>query len=148
MICFCVLYVAVPLVGMNFKYLYHNLPVMNKPLTLEQAENICLSYQFLEGGAYDAQVPGTTPILDVLVAPYKEQAQLAFMDDYGMLGYTDLSMFNAKDGYEVIVVARYQHDEEMCLWMDLRSFVKNNMMQVARCHKAHMISGGIHPMAA
>lgn len=135
-------------VGMNFRWLYHNLAVMNRPLTLEQAEKISLSYQFLEGTPYDQSVPGTTAILDVLVAPYKEQAQLAFMDDYGLLGYTDLSAFDSKDGYEVIVVARYEHDEELCLWMDLRSFVKKHTMEVARYHKAHMISGSGYQVAA
>jgi len=121
---------------------------MYKPLTLEQAEKICGSYQFLEGMPYDKEFTNTTPILSVMVAPYMEQAQQEFMDDYDMLGYTDLKPFNTNEGYDVIVVARYQPDEEICLWMDIRSFVKRNMMQVAKYHKAHIIATNTNEMAA
>ncbi|RYZ49154.1 MAG: hypothetical protein EOP49_17005 [Sphingobacteriales bacterium] len=121
---------------------------MNKPLTLEQANNICLTYQFLEGTPFDRDFGNTTPILSVVVAPYQEQAQQEFMDDYDLLGYTDLSAYNPADGYDVIVIARYQPDEEICLWTDLRSFVKKNINQVARYHKAHIISGAQGEIAA
>lgn len=119
---------------------------MNKPLTLEQAQNICLNYQFLEGTPFDREFGNTTPILAVLVAPYEEQAQQQFMDDYDLLGYTDLSAFSSAEGYDVIVVARYQPDEEICLWTDVRSFVKKHIRQVAKYHKAYIISdttGGV-----
>lgn len=112
---------------------------MNKPLTLDQAHKICLNYQFLEGMPYDQEFPNTTPVLAVIVAPFSEQAQQEFMDDFDLLGYTDLSPFRAEEGFEVIVVARYQPDEAICLWMDIRSFVKRNMTQVARYHKAHVL---------
>ena len=125
--------------------MYHS---MNKPLTLEQAEKICRSYQFLEGKPYDKEFTNTTCILSVMVAPYNEQAQMEFVDDYDLLGYTDLKPFDAKDGYDVIVVARYQPDEEICVWMDVRSFVKRNMMQVARYHKAHIIATNENGVAA
>jgi len=121
---------------------------MNKPLTLEQAEKICCSYQFLEGMGYDKEFTNTTPILAVMVAPYKEQSQQEFIDDYDMLGYTDLNSFDATEGYDVIVVARYQPDEEICLWMDIRSFVKRNMMQVAKYHKEHIITTNTNELAA
>lgn len=112
---------------------------MNKPLTLEQAEKICLSYQFLEGRPYDSEFSNTTPIQAVLVAPFEEKAQQEFMDDYDMLGYTDLRPFEGGKGYEVIVVARYQPDSEICLWMDVRTFVKKNMQKVASYRKTHLL---------
>lgn len=92
--------------------------------------------------SYDQEFPHTTPILAVIVAPFNEQAQQEFMDDFDLLGYTDLSPFRVEEGYEVIVVARYQPDEAICLWMDIRSFVKRNMMQVAKYHKAHIVNAG------
>jgi hypothetical protein len=121
---------------------------MNKPLTLEQAEKICRNYQFLEGMPYDKEFSNTTPVLSVMVAPYKEQAQQELIDDYDMLGYTDLKLFDPKEGYDVIVVARYQPDEEICLWMDIRSFVKRNIMQVAQYHKAQIIAADRNEIAA
>jgi hypothetical protein len=113
---------------------------MNKPLTLEQAETICRNYQFLESKPYDKEFTGTTPVVSVMVAPFKEQSQQEFMDDYDMLGYTDLSPYNAKEGYDVIVVSRYQVDFEICLWMDIRSFVKRNMQEVASYRKEHILA--------
>jgi len=121
---------------------------MNKPLTIEQAEKICRNYQFLEGMSYDADFNNTTPILNVMVAPFSEDAQQEFMDDFDLLGYTDLKPFNGKEGYDVIVVARYHHDREICLWMDVRSFVKRNMMQVATYHKEHIIANHKNELAA
>lgn len=134
---------------MNFKNSYTQyFTPMNKPLTLEQAEKICRSYQFLEGKPYDKEFKNTTSVLSVMVAPYKEQAQMEFMDDYDLLGYTDLKPFETKEGYDVIVVARYQPDEEICLWMDIRSFVQRNMRQVAQYHKAHFMTTHPNEMAA
>ncbi|HRO41650.1 MAG TPA: hypothetical protein PL009_02365 [Flavipsychrobacter sp.] len=121
---------------------------MHKPLTLEQAQKICGSYQFLKGMPYDKDFHNATPILAVMIAPFQEQAQQEFMDDYDMLGYTDLKSFNEKDGYDVIVIARYQHDQEICLWMDVRSFVKRNMIQVVKYHKSHIISRDQNEVAA
>lgn len=113
---------------------------MNKPLSFSQAQNICSSYQFLLGASYDKNFTSTTPVLSVMIAPADEQAQQDFMDNYDKLGYTDLNPYPVEQGYEVIVVARYQPDEEICLWMDLRSFVKRNMKQVAGYHKVHLLS--------
>ena len=121
---------------------------MSRPLTLTQAEHICSTYQFLEATSYDKEFPNATPILSVVVAPYRELAQQDFIDDYDLLGYTDLSAYNSKEGYDVIVIARYQHDHEICLWMDIRNFVKRNMMSVAKQHKSYILSdGGRHEMA-
>jgi len=113
---------------------------MGNPLTLQQAINICNSYQFLEGKPYDKEFLSVSPILAIMIAPYTEQAQQDFMEDYDLLGYTNLDAYNSGPGYEVIVVSRYQPDEEICIWMDIRSFVKRNMIQVARYHKAHIIA--------
>ena len=115
---------------------------MNKPLTRTQAEKICLSYQFLEGKPYDREFNNVTPVVAVLVAPFKEQAQQEFMDDFDLLGYTDLQAYDSQDGFDVIVVARYQPDEEICLWMDIRNFVKRNLSQVADYHKKHLVASG------
>jgi hypothetical protein len=57
-----------------------------------------------------------------------------------MLGYTNLNPYESNGGFDVIVVARYHPDNEICVWMDLRSFVKNNMKQVASYHKTHLVT--------
>ncbi len=113
---------------------------MNKPLTFHQAQHICSTYHFLEGTPYDQEFPGTTPIQAVMVAPYGEQAQQEFVDDFDILGYTDIKPYNEKDGYDVIVLARYLHDREICLWMDVRTFVSKNIKQVASSRKLHLLS--------
>jgi hypothetical protein len=121
---------------------------MNKPLTLAQAQNICSAYQFLEGASYDKDFPTTTPIQAVLVAPYREMEQENFVDDFDQLGDADLMAYNPKDGYDVIVLARYKPDNEICVWMDLRTFVKKNMAEVAKYHKRYVISSSGNEVAA
>ncbi len=127
---------------MNFIPFHEISRRMNKPLTLEQAQKICNTYQFLEGKPYDKEFASTTPITAVLVAPFDEKSQQEFMDDYDMLGYTDLKPYDPQKGYDVIVVARYEPDQEICLWMDVRSFVKKNMKQVATYHQRHLVREG------
>ena len=112
---------------------------MNKPLTLEQAEAICKNYQFLEGKPYDKEFFNTTPIQAVLVAPFEECAQQEFVDDFDLFGYANIAPYKPEDGYEVIVLARYKPDTELCIWMDIRDFVKRNIVQVARYHKAAIL---------
>ncbi len=112
--------------------------VKYKPLTLEQAEQICNNYHFLEGMPYDKEFTQTTAILSVVVAPYKEETQTEFMDDFDLLGYTDLKAYQSGDGYDVIVIARYQPDEDICLWMDIRSFVRRNMQEVSGYRQSYI----------
>lgn len=111
---------------------------MNKPMTRKQASHICDHYQFIAGMAYDPAVPGTSPVLGVMVAPFSEEAQREFIDDMDLLGYTDLNAFDVDGGYDVIVLSRYLQDEEICVWMDLRSFVKQNMARVVQQRKKCM----------
>ena len=128
---------------MDFKTIWEITCHMNKPLSLTQAQQICSTYQFLEGQQYDKAFGNTTPIIAVLVAPFDEKAQQEFMDDFDLLGYTDLRPYDPSQGYDVIVVSRYQPDEEICLWMDVRSFVKRNMHQVAACRQQYLIATDI-----
>ena len=118
---------------------------MNKPLTYEQAQHICNTYHFLEGTPYDQDFSGTTSIEAVLVVPFQEQDQQEFIDDFDLLGYTDLKPYDARNGYDVVVLARYMPDEEICLWMDVRSFIKKNINQVARYHRAYITSANPNP---
>lgn len=115
---------------------------MNKPLTLEQAEAICKNYQFLEGKPYDKEFNNTTPIQAVLVAPFEEYAQQEFVDDFDLFGYANIAPYKPDEGYDVIVLARYKPDTELCIWMDIRNFVKRNIIQVAKYHKATLIQEG------
>jgi hypothetical protein len=108
---------------------------MNRPLSLQQANSICNTYQFLEGAPYDKDFQGTTPVLAVLTVPFEEQAQQNFIDDFDLLGYVDLKPYDESKGFDVIVLARYEPDREICVWMDLRSFVKRNIQQVVNYHK-------------
>lgn len=98
------------------------------PYTYKQAVIIAESFQFLKGRAFDKEHAGTTPVLDILVVPFDEEAQDLFMDEYSLTGSKDLHRYHGLDaGFEVIVVARYVHDPEIYLWMDVQSFAQNNL---------------------
>ncbi len=115
---------------------------MNTPLTFEQATKICNTFSFLAGKPYDKDFVHARCIEAVVVAPYEELAQQDFVDNYDQLGYTDLNAYNCSEGYDVILITRYEHDQEICLWMDLRSFVKKNIMKVAEYHKTTILATG------
>lgn len=97
---------------------------MNSPLTLEEANKICEDYQFLVGMPYDKIFERTTPVLAVLVAPFRECDQQDFVDDYDIFGKADMKSYNPARGFSVIVLARYVPDTEICLWMDIETFLR------------------------
>lgn len=105
------------------------------PYTLRQALIIAESFKFLKGRAFDKDHAGATPILDVLVTPFGQEEQEAFMDDYPRIGKAALHRFEsrAKD-FEVIVAARYTEDPEIYLWMDIYQYAQRNLEAALRKH--------------
>jgi hypothetical protein len=107
------------------------------PYSYIQAAIISESFQFLRGRAYDKSFPGTMPVQAVLVAPFAEAAQEQFRDEYGRTGKTDLYHYRPEEGFDVIVITRYQHDQEIHLWMDVQTFAHNNIQLPARAGAAN-----------
>ncbi len=75
---------------------------------------------------YDEHIEGTTPVLDVLVAPAGEDAQAMFMDEYDYDRSANPVPYANEGGYKVIVVARYTPDLGINLWTDLHTFLSNH----------------------
>ncbi len=98
----------------------------SQPYTYKQASLAAGSFQYLKGKPYDKAFSDTTPILDVVIAPFSETGQWEFMERYERTGNADISNQNLQEGYDVIVIARYLHDAEIYLWMDVATFVQNN----------------------
>jgi len=117
------------LVRFLYLYLYINL-TMNSPMTLEQATKTCEEYQFLIGQPYDASIGFTTPILAVIVAPYEEDDQQVFLDEYERKGHANLKRYNAQKGYAAIAVATYIPDVEIYLWKDVRVCVNEHQSSI------------------
>lgn len=108
-----------------------------RPYTYKQAAIIAESFQFLKGRPYDKAFTGTTPVLAVVVAPYGEVAQEQFMDRYERTGKIDLHRYDPENGFDVVVIARYQHDMEIYLWMDVETFAHNNIQLPQRAEDAN-----------
>jgi hypothetical protein len=103
----------------------------SSPYTYKQATAIAESFQFLKGKAYDKAYPQTTPVLDVIVVPYEEDAQLNFMDNYKPEEACEMGRHSADGNFEVIVIASYNHDKEIYLWMDIQNFIQRNIHLLA-----------------
>ena len=99
-------------------------------LTLKQALAISKASQFLVGLPYDRDYPGATAILCITVCPYRDDLKERFVEDYDLFGTTDLTEYIDEDVFDVIAIARNAPEQEVCLYMDLRSYMGNNRVKM------------------
>jgi len=82
------------------------------------------------GLPFDQDHPGATPILCITACPYKEDLKERFVEDYDCFGTTDLTEYIDEDAFDIVVIARNTPDQEVCLYMDLRSYMQNNSVKM------------------
>jgi len=101
-----------------------------KLFSLQQAITLSRASQFLVGMPFDQDFPEATEILCITPCPSRDEARNKFLDDYDCFGSTDLTEYIDEDAFDVVVIARNRPDKEVCLTVNLKTFLYNNKLRM------------------
>lgn len=101
-----------------------NLTMKHQPLTLEEAQTICIKSQHLVGLPLNPQIHAHGRIERVVVAPFTERAQQKrFAESLMNTGDALIETLTVAAGYTVLVVGRpLRWVHQSVLFLDVRSY--------------------------